>query len=226
MSLQRRVVRGTGGCSYELYVDQLGCWNLTTPTSPGKRKLMEILLSTHICADVVFEINDEDPIFAHKCVLAAASDPMKALVTGAWLENQYKDGVCHVKASHSSLAINAMLKYIYNDTVALPKDMHMNVFYDIFDLAAQYELPGLATAYEAMGVKLLQFEELGVDLVVSMMVAAYVYDMKNLKRECVEYIQSKGPKITMSSAFIGMKDSYPEIWKKLRTDLGVPDEVV
>ena len=30
----------------------------------------------------------------------------------------------------------------------------------------------------------------------------------------------------MSGPFLEVKDSYPDIWKKLRKDLGVPDEVV
>ena len=47
-------------------------------------------------------------------MLATASKPLKALVTGPWLENQSDNGVCFVKVEHSAAAIKAMLKFIYS----------------------------------------------------------------------------------------------------------------
>ena len=205
----------------ELTADS-GCWRMNA-SPPAVRTLMGKLLSSHLCADVVFEINDEDPIFAHKCVLAAASDPMKALVKGAWIENQ-NDGICRVKASHSSFAISAMLNFIYKDEMLLPQGAGSNVFSEIFDLAAQYELPGLATTCDSMGIKLLEKKPSDQAKYTDMIM--YVYEKKNLKKACIEKIASKGPTVMMSGPFMEVKDSYPDIWKKLRKDLGVPDEVV
>jgi len=79
-----------------------------------KTSLLEKLLTDHVCSDVVFELSDGERVFAHKCVLAAASEPLKALVTGPWLENQNDNGVCVVKVVNSAAAIKAMLTFVYS----------------------------------------------------------------------------------------------------------------
>ena len=115
--------------------------------------LMKKLLFSQDNADVVFELVPcGEKIFAHKCILAVASDPMKALVTGQWLENQ-NDSVCLVKVEHSALAMKAMLKFIYVGTIDITNldDHH----FELFDLAAQYDLPDLSTACETVCIKLL-----------------------------------------------------------------------
>ena len=184
--------------------------------------MMKKLLLSQDCADVIFELAAcGERIFAHKCILAAASDPMKALVTGLWLENQ-NDGVCVVKVEHSALAMKAMLEFIYVGTIDITNlgDYH----YELFDLSAQYDLPDLSIACESVCIKVLQAVGGRSDGVVSMIIAAYVYEKTDMKKACINYIKSKGPTIMMSNAFIELKTSHPTIWIALRKDLNVPDE--
>ena len=185
-------------------------------------RMMKKLLFSQDCADVIFEnVPCGEHIFAHKCILAAASLPMKALVTGQWLENQ-NDGVCLVKVEHSAVAMKAMLKFIYVGTIEI-SNLDDETF-ELLDLAAQYDLPELSTACETLCIKLLQAVGGRSDRVVATTIAAYVYEKSDMKTACINYIKSKGPTMMMSNAFMEMKTSHSDVWMSLRKDLGVPDE--
>jgi hypothetical protein len=203
--------------------------------------MMEKLLFSRDCADVVFELTNGKTISAHKCVLAVASNPLKALVTGPWLENQNDKGVCIVKVEHSEAAVKVMLHYIYVgdlppiDFIPSPENALADSYLELLDLAAQYDLPDLASSCVAMGIELLTNETscgavkhvkylYEADIVVPLTIAAYYHEQSYLKEACVEYIKFKGPSITMSDAFIELKTSHPDIWTSLREDLGVPDQ--
>ena len=184
---------------------------------------MEKLLFSQDCADVIFELAScGERIFAHKCVLSVASPPMKALVTGQWIENQ-NDGVCLVKnVEHSARALKAMLRFIYVGKIEISNLGDEN--FELFDLAAQYDLPDLSTACEKLCIKLLRAVGGRSDRVVATTIAAYVYEKTDMKTACIKYIKSKGPSMMMSDAFIEVKTSHPDIWMSLRKDLGVPEE--
>ena len=188
----------------------------------------KVIVFTRLCGRhfragfVIFELAlCGERIFAHKCILAVASDPMKALVTGQWLENQ-NDSVCVVRVEHSALAMKSMLKFIYVGTidVTILGDHH----FELFDLAAQYDLPDLSSACEALCIKLLQAVGGRSDRVVAMTIAAYVYEKSDMETACINYIKSKGPTMMMSNPFMEVKTSHPEIWTSLKKDLDVPDE--
>ena len=206
------------------YTKDSSGWYVSAPaSSAGNNNLMENLLSEPVCADVVFEIGHER-IFAHKCVLAAASDALKAMVTGPWLENQNTDGICYVKSAHSAMAIKTMLLFVYsNNTKFMVKRDELSVSFDeIFDLAALYGFPELASACEVMGINWLKQEVCSPPLVAEIIVAAYKHEQQNLINACIDYIKTKGPRITMTRAFVDISVSYPDVWGALYVDLGVP----
>ena len=207
-----------------------------------EKTMMEKLLLSHDCADVIFELTNGERIFAHKCVLAVASDPLKALVTGPWLENQYVKGICVVKVEHSESAIKAMLHYIYVGAIAFVASSDNSLadsYLELLDLAAQYDLPDLASSWVTMGIEMLTQEtslygcisnikfvrnERTADMIVPLTIAAYYHEQNYLKEACIDYIKTKGPSIVMSDAFIELKSSHPNVWTSLRDDLGVPGQ--
>jgi hypothetical protein len=118
-----------------------------------------------------------------------------------------------------------MLKFVYSDNALLVMNKNDCIFDELVDLAALYDFPLLATASEALGIKLLQNTICPAVLVVGMTITAYQWNIKNLKNACIAYIKTKGPMITMAPSFWAMNSSHPEVWMSLRKDLGVPVDI-
>ena len=210
-------------------------WYVDIQTSGRGGNLLEKLLLSQDCADVIFELTNGKRISAHKCVLAVASDPLKALVTGPWLENQNDKGVCIVKVEHSAAAIEVMLKFVYSNYTTFTfrreyfysrREYVYSIFDEIFELAELYDFPELANACETLGISWLKHSNCDAHLVMTMTVAACEHERNNLRKACTAYIKEKGASIMMSEAFMAVKTSDPDVWKTLRKALGVPDMVV
>ena len=155
------------------------------------------LLFSESLADVVFTTNSNEKIFAHKCVLAAASTSMESMAMGPWLENQIGTAsVSHVEILQSSTTMKLFLEFIYTGTKDSVFDTTLQIFsanlMEFFDVAALYEVPEFAQKIEALGIDVLLQPHPSKDAVAAITVAAYFHDRRQLKEACAEYIKRQG----------------------------------
>ena len=172
------------------------CWGNQTPCCPPAFKR---LLFSPSFSDVVFTTNSNEKIFAHKCVLAAASASMEAMVLGPWHENEINTAsVAHVDVNHSSTTMKVFLEFIYTGTMDSTVDTSLKMFstnlMEFFDVAALYEVPEFAQKIESLGIEVLQpsCPLSKADAIASITVAAYFHERRQLKEACVEYIRKQG----------------------------------
>jgi len=82
------------------------------------------LLFSDKFSDVVFVAGGER-IHAHRCIVAACSEPLSALLQGQWAETTGSSGVAEIKMDQSAQAVRALLRFMYTgevDEAALDAD--------------------------------------------------------------------------------------------------------
>ena len=90
----------------------------------------------------------------------------------------------------------------------------------VLDLSSQHLLPELKEECEKRMVGSLTVPTVGDALV-----AAYLYDLAELKEACVEFIKANWAELLMSfTYFSSLKNEHPAILKELRVALGLPEE--
>jgi hypothetical protein len=163
-------------------------------------------------SDLVFEVAGGERIPAHRNIVAASSSVIKVLLKGQWADSI--TGV--VRVEQSAAAIRAMLRYMYTDEVdqgELKTDL-----WGTFELASKYGQDGLFAACEEHARKALT-----VKSVVPIIVSAKLYDLKQLKTECMELIKGNMAVVLTSTAFMNLKTKEPELWREVRVALGVTE---
>ena len=174
------------------------------------------LLLSDDFSDLVFVCGGGERVPAHKCLLAAGSEHMGALLRGPWAENaDGRESV--VQVEQSGVAVRAMLRFVYTgqvDGAALAADLG-----GVLDLASQHGLEGLRAACEQHGVA-----GLSVKTVVPLAVAAHLHELPALKAACVELIKANAFAVTMSDTFMELKTTHPLLWRELRAALGVTEQ--
>ena len=169
-------------------------------------------------SDVVFLCSDGERIHAHRCIVAACSPHMRAMLQGSWMENAGK--VSEVPMTQSAPAVRALLRFFYTgevDEAAVQSQMS-----DVLHLAAQHEQPELKAACEKCAAKMLS-----VQTVVPILVTAHLHDLPSTKARCINLINSSAAKavaVTLSSSFMKLKTTHPLLWRELRAALGLPEE--
>ena len=169
-------------------------------------------------SDVVFLCSDGERIHAHRCIVAACSPLMRAMLQGSWMENVGK--VSEVPMTQSAPAVRALLRFFYTgevDEATVQSQMS-----DVLHLAAQHEQPKLTAACAKCAANLLS-----VQTVVPILVVAHLHDLPSLKARCVDLITTSFQNIvavTLSSSFMELKTMHPLLWRKLRAALGLPEE--
>ena len=163
-------------------------------------------------------------IHAHRCIVAACSEQLSALLQGQWAETTGSSGgVAEIKMDQSAEAVRALLRFMYTGEADEASfecvsgvGSHLQ---DLFDLAAQHEQVELTAACEKHCIK-----GLTVKTVVPLAVAAHLHELPALKAACVELIKANAFAVTMSSAFISLKTTHPLLWRELRAALGVTEQ--
>jgi hypothetical protein len=164
-------------------------------------------------SDLVFEAAGGERLPAHRNIVAATSSVMRVLLKGQWADSI--TGV--VRVEQSAAATRAMLRYMYTDEVdqgELERDL-----FGTFELASKYGQDGLFAACEEHARKVLT-----VKSVVPIIVTAKLYDLKQLKSECMELIKRNMAVVLTSTAFMKLKTKEPELWREVRVALGVTEE--
>ena len=95
---------------------------------------------------VAFLCPDGERIHAHRCIVAAFSPHMRAMLHGSWAENNANAGTTpEVPMPQSIIAVRALLLFFYADEV--DEATVQSQMSDGLHLAAQHEQPGLETAF-------------------------------------------------------------------------------
>ena len=65
---------------------------------------------------------------------------------------------------------------------------------------------------------------LSTSSIVSTTIAAYMYDLEDLKTACVTLITEHAAAVMLSKAFLNLSKTHTHIWRNLRVLLGAPTE--
>lgn len=168
-------------------------------------------------ADVVITSADGERIHAHKFVLTAYSRQFKAMLTGAWAENESaKDGKpSEVQMAQSAGAIRALLAYMYKGQCpakAIGAHLH-----ELLELADQHDLNDVKNECEEYCNK-----KLSTSTVIPHFVTSSLFKLSKLKAACVAMIKNPTNTLTiaMSTPFMNLKSTQPELWAELRSLVG------
>ena len=180
------------------------------------------LLFSERFSDVVFVCGGGgggggDRIHAHRCVVAACSEQLSALLQGQWAETTggERERVAEVEMSQSGAAVRVLLRFMYTgEAEAAALDGNLQ---EVLELAALYEQADLKAACEERGLAGLQ-----VKTVVPLLVAAHLHELGKLKQACIDLIKANAFEVTMSVPFMSLRTKHPLLWKETRAGLGLP----
>ena len=177
----------------------------------------ESMLFSEDFSDLVFVAGGER-LPAHRIILASNSEHMGALLKGPWRENVDGQAV-EVPMEQSAAAVRVLLRFVYTGEVDEAGLSSPPVLLGVLDLSSRHLLPELKAACERRLVGSLSKQSLADALV-----AAYFYDLSDLKSACVEFIKANMTGVMLSSSYIKFIGSHRAIWKQLRVALGLPEE--
>ena len=169
------------------------------------------LLFSDKFSDVVFVAGGER-IRAHRCIVAACSEQLSALLQG----QQQAGGVAEIKMDQSAEAVGALLRFMYTgeaDEAALSSHWQ-----EVLDLAVQHKQIKLKVACEEIGLK-----GLSLKIVVPLLIASHLHDLVKLKQACINLVKENVAAVTMSKQFWKLSSEHPELWRETRTALGLPE---
>ena len=169
------------------------------------------LLFSDAFSDLVFVCPDGERIHAHRCMVAASSPHMNALLQGPWAENAGQ--ASEVKMLQSAAAVRALLRFMYTGEVDAEACTAHTM--DVLDLASQHEQPDLKAACE-----LIASESISVESVGSILEAAHLHEHKSLKAKCIKFIK-ENVGVVFSKGFTSLEEGRPELWEELRAAVGL-----
>jgi hypothetical protein len=120
---------------------------------------------------------DCERIPAHRCILAACSQPLRASLLGPWAESVKRE----VEMSQSGAAVRVLLRFMYTceaEAAALDDNLH-----EVLELAALYEQADLKAACEERCLAGLQNET-----VVHLRDIASHHNLKKVTKACIRYM--------------------------------------
>ena len=174
------------------------------------------LLFSDDISDVEVVCGDGERIPAHRCILAACSQPLRASLLGPWVESAKRE----ITIDQSGAAVRALLRFMYTgEAEAAALDANLQ---EVLELAALYEQADLKAACEERGLAGLQMKS-----VVPLLVAAHLHDLGKLKQACVDLIKASSLEFALSVSsgeFNQLAFIHPSLWKETRTALGLPVE--
>ena len=138
---------------------------------------MTSLLSSDGFSDVEVVCGDGEHIPAHRCILAACSQPLRASLLGPWAESAKRE----VEMSQSGAAVRVLLRFMYTceaEAAALDDNLH-----EVLELAALYDLADLKAACEERCLAGLQIET-----VVQLRDTASHHNLKKVAKACIRYM--------------------------------------
>jgi hypothetical protein len=168
------------------------------------------LLFSERFSDVVFVCGGGgggDRIHAHRCVVAACSEQLSALLQGQWAETTggERERVAEVEMSQSGAAVRVLLRFMYTgEAEAAALDGNLQ---EVLELAALYEQADLKAACEERGLAGLQ-----VKTVVPLLVAAHLHDLGKLKQACIDLIKENMAAVLTSSSYVSLKSTHPALF--------------
>lgn len=149
-------------------------------------------------SDVVFIVEGQK-LPAHRVMMAARSEYFRALLYGGLSESQQTEINLKVPIN----AFKALLRYIYSGYLALSQ-MSDDIILDTLGLANQY---GLTELEEAISEFLHQY--LSLENVCSILDAARLYDLENLLKVCLEFMDQNAFEILQHTSFRALS----QVWK-------------
>ena len=197
---------------------------MTVLERPARTYCSSLLFSERF-SDVVFVCGGGggaggDRIHAHRCVVAACSEQLSALLQGQWAETTggERERVAEVEMSQSGAAVRVLLRFMYTgEAEAAALDGNLQ---EVLELAALYEQADLKAACEERGLAGLQ-----VKTVVPLLVTAHLHELGKLKQACIDLIKASMENmaaVTMSAPFVKIKTDHPLLWNETRAALGLP----
>lgn len=163
------------------------------------------LLFSQDFSDVKFVMPDQTELFAHKCVLSAASDYFHAYFLGPWSAN-HPDGVW--KTSNSPENMKAVLSFIYTGNLS-PSTVDSQAS-DLLAISQEYNLPELARLAEASCIR-----KLGSDNIKDMLLLAHLHESDELEKACFRHVRCNAATILTRPDFIALSVEEPDLWSKL-----------
>ena len=104
------------------------------------------LLFSDDISDVEVVCGDGERIPAHRCILAACSQPLRASLLGPWVESAKRE----ITIDQSGAAVRALLQFMYTgEAEAAALDANLQ---EVLELAALYEQADLKAACEERGL--------------------------------------------------------------------------
>lgn len=175
-------------------------------------ELWKSLLLNPVSSDVHFLCPDkpEEKLFAHKCILIAASPYFATLFCGNWGDVS-QDGA--ITTNHSHAVISALLKYIY--TGELEDSFVADNTLLLLELSAQWGLLSLKTLCEHSCIKLLS-----VKTAKDILATAHLHECKQLLAACFAFIKRNSAAVLTSSKFLALKQSHQELWAEVVREVG------
>jgi BTB/POZ domain len=98
------------------------------------------LLLSEAFSDLVIVCGDGARFLAHRCILAACSQPLRASLQGPWAENTKRE----VEMNQSGAAVQMLLRFMYTGKT----DVNVGFVEEVIELAELYEQHALKEAYE------------------------------------------------------------------------------
>lgn len=182
---------------------------LKPPTAPVPTSVIATwkkLLFSEDFSDVKFVCKDDGAeLFAHKNVLAAASEYFRSYFLGPWGED-HPNGTW--ETSNSSDTMKALLSFVYTGELS-PSQIDGNVI-DLLRVSQEYNLPELLKLCEACCIRKLSFENIK-----DMLLLAHLHRAKLLQKACHDFVKQHATDILTKPEFMALATENPDVWANL-----------
>ncbi|KAL1502111.1 hypothetical protein ABEB36_007304 [Hypothenemus hampei] len=153
--------------------------------------------------DVEIHCKDKNILKAHKCILAARLDYFSNMFSTRWRGNE----TSVINIPFTKGVVEALLEFLYSDSLDRFKDKDINQFFQIIILADEFFVTRLKEQCEHILSNLLTIKN-----AVQLLTFADMYNAHNLKENCFEFIHQN---ITSFLEMRLLDDLEPEVLKEL-----------
>ena len=166
-------------------------------------------------SDVYF-ICADDPnrkLYAHRAVLAAASDYFRVLFTGNWQESVDCLNGNGIRTNNSVNIMEGLLNFIYTGNI---NDIFINCnIVEILELSSQWGLKSLATLCERRCVQTLHAKS-----VIPILKFASSNNSESLKHACFKFIRRNSITVLTSKSGTALRSENIDLWNELMVAIG------
>ena len=178
------------------------------------------LLLNESFSDVYFVCGD-DPnkkLYAHKAVLASASDYFRVLFTGNWQESVDCLNGHGIKTKNSVSIMEGLLTFIYTGNI---NDLFTNCnVIEVLELSSQWGLESLQLLCERRCIQTLHAKS-----VIPILKFASSHNSEHLKLKCFNFIRRNSITVLTSKSGMALRSENIDLWNELMTAIGGEVEV-